>query len=115
MNKMTDDKEPIETKDAEWTYDGGKKFPIKIKDAEWESVPKPEFTGRSALNPFIDDFRKSSFDKIIGYIWKDFLNSKSPFNTIDGKPVNIPERWLKEIHIDARKLKVCDGNCEDCW
>ena len=101
-------KKPIETKDAEWTYDGGKPFPIA------------------------DDWIK-----------KHLLNPKSPFNIIDnikngnikfidkknGKEVKIPLRWLKfgkyqgtagftqpaKPELDARKLKVCDGNCEDCW
>ena len=106
---MTDDKKPIET-----------------KDAEWESVPKPEFTGRSALNPFIDE-----------WIAHQLINPRSPFNLIDNiKNGNIKFfKGNKEFHpfvfgeyqgtdgftqpakpeLDARKLKVCDGNCEDCW
>ncbi len=63
---MTDDKKPIET-----------------KDAEWESVPKPEFTGRSALNPFIDE-----------WIAHQLINPRSPFNLIDNSSVSTYMGWL---------------------
>lgn len=123
---MTDDKKPIETKDVEWTYDGGKKFPMTKEDLD-KLKKDVEIKMPFIWNPFDKIIRDFTLDKL--------LDPNSPFNMFKSiKNGNIKffngdkeffpfgkfqgtEGFTQPAkpESDARKLKVCDGNCEDCW